>query len=192
MNWGINTKKYLNDGNRCKYYGDNACPCVSNKAIRKQYDKKNGYWANGAPLPECENCNNYDEIDPDVIIPISCKGKTSIEREICLLQYRKAELARKVTKTDNKDNMNTPVQVELLNATGGTAGERLSKAIIGGALFGRFGAIIGMLGSDKSNVKLIFKVYYADGRTETVVKKANSRKAKRLLELTNLHSRKER
>ena len=43
MNWGIKVKKYLEDGNKCKYYGDKACPCVSNKDIRKQYDKRGDF-----------------------------------------------------------------------------------------------------------------------------------------------------
>ena len=50
MIWGIKVEKYLEDGNKCKYYGDKACPCVSNKDIRKQYDKRCGYWAIGIPL----------------------------------------------------------------------------------------------------------------------------------------------
>lgn len=60
-----------------------------------------------------------------------------------------------------------------------------SKMIIGGVLFGEAGVILGLLGSDKSNVKLIFNVEYADGHSEIVVEKANSRKAKELLKLAN-------
>ena len=186
MIWGINIKKYLAGGNRCKFYGDKSCPCMTNKEIRKQYDKKNGYWATGSVLPECDKCDRYVEVDPNTPIPVSFKSKTPIELEICLSQHRETEEKRKSVKSAEKEKTRTPVHVELLNAIGGTAGERLSKAIIGGALFGEIGAIAGMLGNDKSNVKLIFKVEYADGHTDTVVEKATSKEAKRLLGL--LHS----
>ncbi len=185
MIWGIKTKKYLEDGNRCKYYGDKACPCISNKDIYKKYDKKNGYWAIGSPLPECDNCTSYVEIDPNVTIPISFASKTLVEREISLSQDKKTEAERKAAKAKEKVKKNTPVHVELLNASGGTAGERLSKAIIGGAFFGSIGALIGFLGSDESNVKLVFKVDYADGSTKVVVEKANSKAAKNLFSIMN-------
>ena len=61
MIWGINIKKYLAGGNRCKFYGDKSCPCMTNKEIRKQYDKKNGYWATGSVLPECDKCDRYQK-----------------------------------------------------------------------------------------------------------------------------------
>lgn len=183
MIWGIKLKKYLEDGNRCKFYGDKTCPCVSNKELRTKYDKKNGYWAAGSPLPECADCACYVEIDPDAAIPISLSGKTVIEKELYLSQYQRAEEERKAAKAKEKIKENTPVSVELLNASGGTAGERLSKAIIGGVLFGSVGAIAGALGKDEANVKLTFKVSYADGSTRVIVEKANSKEAKKLLGL---------
>lgn len=185
MNWGIKVKKYLEDGNKCKYYGDKACPCVSNKDIRKQYDKRGGFWAIGIPLPECDNCANYAEIDPNITIPISFAHQTLVEMEISLSQHKKVEAERKATKAKEKEKKNTPIHVELLNASGGTAGERLSKAIIGGAFFGSIGTLIGFLGSDESNVKLVFKVDYADGSTKVVVEKANSKAAKNLFSIMN-------
>ena len=185
MNWGIKVKKYLEDGNKCKYYGDKACPCVSNKDIRKRYDKRGGYWSIGIPLPECDNCTSYTEIDPNKTIPISFAHKTLIETEISLSQHKKVEAERKATKEEKKAEKNTPIHVELLNASGGTAGERLSKAIIGGAFFGSIGALVGFLGSDESNVKLVFKVDYADGSTKVVVEKANSKAAKNLFSIMN-------
>lgn len=185
MIWGIKAGKYLEAGNRCKYYGDRTCPCVSNKEIRKKYDKKDGCWALGIPLPECDGCTSYEEIDPNVCIPLSSAGKTVIEREISLLQYKQTVANKKAEKTKEKEEKNAPVHVELLNASGGTAGERLSKAIIGGALFGSIGAIIGFLGSDEANVKLIFKVDYADGSTKVVVEKANSKEATKLFDIMN-------
>ncbi len=185
MIWGINTKKYLADGNRCKFYGDKQCPCIIDKEIRKRYDKKNGCWATGNALPECDGCEQYVEIDPKTPIAMTFDNlnKTLIEREIALAQYREGQEKRKEVNKTEKAKKTTPIRVELINATGGTAGERLSKTIIGGALFGGIGAIAGMLGSDASNVKLIFKVGYADGHTETVVEKANSKDAKRLLRM---------
>lgn len=185
MIWGIKVEKYLEDGNRCKYYGDKACPCVSNKDIRKQYDKRGGYWAIGIPLPQCDSCANYAEIDPNITIPISFAHKTLVEITISLSQHKKEEAERKAAKAKEKEKKNTPIHVELLNASGGTAGERLSKAIIGGFFFGSIGALIGFLGSDKSNVKLVFKVDYADGSTKVVVEKANSKAAKNLFSIMN-------
>ena len=183
MKWGIKTKKYLENGHKCKYYGDKVCPCVKDNNSRKKYDTKNGYWAIGDPLPDCSGCSMYVEVDTSIAIPISFENKTLIEREISLAQYRKARLEKKEAKDKEKTKKNTPIHVELLNASGGTAGERLSKAIIGGVLFGSIGAIIGFLGRNESNVKLIFKVSYADGSTKVVVKKANSKKAEELFSL---------
>ena len=109
MNWGIKVKKYLEDGNKCKYYGDKACPCVNNKDIRKQYDKRGGYWAIGIPLPECDNCANYAEIDPNITIPISFAHQTLVEMEISLSQHKKVEAERKATKAKEKEKKNTPI-----------------------------------------------------------------------------------
>ena len=144
-----------------------------------------GYWAIGIPLPECDNCANYAEIDPNITIPISFAHQTLVEMEISLSQHKKVEAERKATKAKEKEKKNTPIHVEQLNASGGTAGERLSKAIIGGAFFGSIGALIGFLGSDESNVKLVFKVDYADGSTKVVVEKANSKAAENLFSIMN-------
>ena len=98
-------------------------------------------------------------------------------------QHKEELAAQKAAKAEMKIKRNTPVQAELLNATGGTAAERVSKMIVGGALFGDIGALLGAIGSDESNVKLIFKVNYADGSTRIVVEKANSIAANKLLGL---------
>ena len=60
-----------------------------------------------------------------------------------------------------------------------------NNTIIGGAFFGSIGALIGFLGSDESNVKLVFKVDYADGSTKVVVEKANSKAAENLFSIMN-------
>lgn len=182
MIWGIKIREYITGNNICKYYGSKKCPCVCNKKIRKQYDKKNGYWATGNPLPECENCSEFTKIDPDKKIPMSTNS-TLVEWVIMRTQHEKELKEQKSAKAAMKVKRNTPVQAELLNATGGTAAERVSKMIIGGALFGDIGTLVGAIGSNESNVKLIFKVNYADGSTRIVVERANSIMASKLLNL---------
>ena len=98
-------------------------------------------------------------------------------------QHKEELAAQKAAKAEMKIKRNTPVQAELLNATGGTAAERVSKMILGGALLGDIGALIGAIGSDESNVKVIFRVKFADGSTRIVVESANSVMASKLFDL---------
>ena len=98
-------------------------------------------------------------------------------------QHKEELAAQKVAKAEMKIKRNTPVKAELLSVTGGTAVERASKMFIGGRLFGDIGTFIGAIGSDESNVKLIFRVGFADGSTRIVVERANSVMASKLFDL---------
>lgn len=184
MIWGIKVQEYITGDNICKYYGSKECPCVCDKSTRKQYDKRNGYWATGSPLPECENCAKFSKIDLNQDIPRSeIFSLTLVERSIMLSQEKKELETQKAGKAEMEKKHNTPVQAELLSVTGGTAAERASKMFIGGRLFGDIGTFIGAIGSDESNVKLIFRVGFADGSTRIVVERANSVMASKLFDL---------
>lgn len=182
MKWGINLKNYVQEDTICKYFGDKKCPCVCDKEIRKKYDVRNGPWAIGKALPECESCSQFEQIDPtDPINPSF--HHTLVEGHISLEQYRENLKQEKEMKAERKAEKNTPIRVELLNVSGGTASERLSKMIIGGFFVGTVGALFGALGSNASNTKLTFKVDYYDGKSKIIVEKATSKKAKELLDM---------
>lgn len=183
MLWGINLKNYICRDAICKHYGNKTCPCVADKKIRKSYDKRNGYWATGESLPECENCACFETPLDDYQIETPSFKWTLVEKQLWRTNYKMKTEPKREFERQKKLAKATPVKVQLLNVSGGNVSERAAKMIIGGYILGDIGAFIGLLGHNKSNVTLIFNVTYADNHSEIVVEKANSAKAMKLLNM---------
>jgi len=177
--YGIGIDRYIEKNKRlCRYWSNKQCPCVADEEKRKLYDRRYGPWVMGVPLFECENCTMF--IPPRDVTAEYPKHMTNAERALWPKCPKRSYAVKKEAKIADK-----LVKVTLLSANGGTMADRAARIKIGEEAGGAFDALLGCLASDADNVTLIFKLDYADGRSEVVAERATSKRAKTLLRMTN-------